>query len=257
MIFLQAKIVNTFFILLLLAVAITHCFISIPFYIYFLLGLIWLTLTTIGSFNILWNYHLPSLNSNPHCTQSQIAITFDDGPHPTYTPQVLALLKQYNAKATFFCIGKNVEAHPDLLKKIIKEGHIVGNHSYTHSDFFGFFNTQQVLAELNKTNAIIKKYTGQDIQLFRPPFGVTNPSIKKALLQSSYISIGWNVRSLDTVIKNPAKIYHRITKNLKSGDIILLHDTSSRTVETLEKLLIFLKQKQLKAVTVKELLELK
>lgn len=259
--FLKHKTVNLFFVLLLTILLVANFFIVVPFYVFVVLVLIWIILTTIGSFNILWNYHVPSLNYRvknygDNSKNKQIALTFDDGPHPVYTPQVLDLLKQYNIKASFFCIGKNIEAQPELLKKIIAEGHLVANHTYSHSDFFGFYNVKKVVEELEKTNQIVKDLVDLDIKLFRPPFGVTNPSIKKGLLATEHTSIGWSVRSLDTVIKSKEKILNRITQKLKSGDIVLLHDISQQTVETLKDLLVFLERQQFEPVRVDELLEI-
>ncbi len=151
-------------------------------YWYILILLIgWLLLTIAGSAFIGWNYHFKSFNSNPKTEKNQIAITFDDGPNPEYTPQVLKLLRAYNAKATFFCIGNQIEKHPKLFKTIIDEQHSVGNHTYSHSNNFGFFSTQKVISELEKTNAIIKEQTGLEVLLYRPAFGVTNPNIKRAI----------------------------------------------------------------------------
>lgn len=259
--FLKHKIVKPFFVLLLTALMAASFFVTVPFYVFILVGLTWLVITTMGSFNILWNYHMPSLNyrvenDGNQSQNKQIALTFDDGPHPIYTSQVLILLKQHHIKATFFCIGKNIEAHPELFKKIIAEGHLVANHTYNHSDFFGFYNVKKVIEELEKTNQIVKDLVGVEMKLFRPPFGVTNPSIKKALLATKHTSIGWSVRSLDTVIKTKEKILNRITQKLTSGDIVLLHDTSQLTVDVLEELLVFLKKQEFEAVRVDELLEL-
>lgn len=254
---LKSKIVNTLFILLFVVLIIVRFFVIFPSYTFLLIGLCWFVITGISSFNISWNYHLTSVSSNSNCQDKKIAITFDDGPNPNYTPQILALLRKHQIKVTFFCIGKNIENHPELLKKIVAEGHIIGNHSYSHSDMFSFYNDRKVLAELDKTNALAKKLTNREMKLFRPPLGVTNPYIKKALFASRHTSIGWNIRSFDTYIKKKEKILHRITNKLKGGDIILLHDTNQITVEVLKDFLIFLKKQQFEPVTVGKLLNIK
>ncbi len=255
--FLKFKSVNTFCLLLLLLLLIARFYIIIPYGTFLFIGFIWLVLTIVGSFNILWNYHFPLLSFNPNCKGKKIALTFDDGPNPTYTPQVLELLRSHQIKATFFCIGKNIAKHPELLKKIVAEGHTIGNHSYSHSNFLGFYSKKKIVEELNKTNTLVRELTGQEMKLFRPPFGVTNPSIKKGLLVSKHTSIGWNIRSLDTVIKEKKKIFRRIIRKLKPGAIILFHDTSQRTVEVLKDLLVFLDRQQFQAVSVEELLNIK
>src|SRR5690606_17833233 len=106
---------------------------------------------------------------------------FDDGPHPDFTPQILKLLRQHNAKATFFCIGKKVAQHPEIVKGIIAEGHIIGNHTYSHTKAFGFLSTKKVTDELQTTEETIERLTGLKTKLYRPAFGVTNPNISTAV----------------------------------------------------------------------------
>ena len=201
--------------------------------------LFWLLLTVIGSFHIGFNYHLEALHANKNLAENQIALTFDDGPHPDITPKVLDLLKKYNAQATFFCIGKNVEAHADLFLNILEEGHLVGNHTYSHSNAFGFFSTKKVISELESTNDIVEKLSGKKMALYRPAFGVTNPNINKAVQKTNMLPIGWSIRSLDTTHLPKERVLGRITKKISKGDIVLLHDTNLKTVAVLERLLLF------------------
>ncbi len=229
---------------------------NVPAWLYVLFVFIWIFITAIGSFQIKWNYHFQSLNHNYKISENQISITFDDGPNPNFTPKVLFLLKQNNAKATFFLIGKNAEKYPEIVRQIIDEGHTIGNHSYSHSKNFGFFSSEKVTAELNRTNALLKKIIGKELKMFRPPFGVTNPNIKKALKNTGHFPIGWSKRGFDTSNLSKNKILHRITSNLKKGDIILLHDTSEKSVAVLEQLLLTLPSHKLQAVPVDRLLEI-
>jgi peptidoglycan/xylan/chitin deacetylase (PgdA/CDA1 family) len=222
-----------------------------------LLFFLFLSITVCGSFFIQWNYHLTSLHTNKNIAKNQIALTFDDGPHPEFTPKVLDLLKKHRAKATFFCIGQHIEKHPELFKRILDEGHSVGNHTYSHSKFFGFFGTERVISELNRTKKIVKNIIGKSLELYRPAFGVTNPMIEKAVKHLKVQSIGWSIRSLDTTSRSEKAILNRITEKVSKGDIILLHDTGQKTVHVLEQLLLFLKDKNLESVTVDKLLELK
>ena len=229
---------------------------DVPAWLYILFVLFWILITAIGSFQIKWNYHLQSLNHNFKTSENHISITFDDGPNPIYTPKVLSLLKENNAKATFFLIGKKAEKQPDLVRQILSEGHAIGNHSYSHSKNFGFFSSENVAAELKRTNSILKEITGKELKLFRPPFGVTNPNIKKALKTTGHLSIGWSKRSFDTTSLSEKRIVKRITSNLKKGDIILLHDSSAKTVAVLEQLLLTLQPQKLQSVPVDRLLEI-
>lgn len=254
---LNFKTVNSVSVVLLIGFIVSYLFFSFPFYGFILLFLAWITLTTIGSFNILWNYFLKAYHNNPHIKTNSIAITFDDGPHPEITPKILTLLKKHQAKATFFCIGKHIAQHPEIAKQIDNDGHLIGNHSYHHNTNFGFLNHQQVIEEITQTDTHIYNAINKKPLLFRPPFGVTNPSIAKAIKATKHNVIGWNVRSLDTAIKNEDKILNRITKNLQKGDVILLHDTSYKSLKVLEQLLLFMKEKNYTSIRIDELLKIK
>jgi len=166
----------------------------------------------------------------------------------------LELLKKHQAKATFFCIGRNLETYPELTKTILEQGHTIGNHTYSHSPAFGFFSTKKVVVELQRTNGLITQLVKKSPLLYRPIYGVTNPAIKRAVKQLNLKSIGWNVRSLDTVL-NENQAYNRLLK-IKKGDLILLHDTSQKTVNILERLLRSLSEQNLSSVTVDELLNI-
>jgi peptidoglycan/xylan/chitin deacetylase (PgdA/CDA1 family) len=240
-----------------IALLLLNYFIVISQGIYFILLLIWFLITAFGSISIGWNYHLKSLNNNKEILENQVAITFDDGPNPEFTSKVLSLLKKYQAKATFFCIGKNIKAHQELFKKIVSEGHTVANHTYSHSNFFGFFSVKKVVSELRQTNKVVKEISGLEMKLYRPAFGITNPHIKKALKITGLHSIGWSKRSLDTTSLSEKTILNRVTHNLKKGDIILLHDSSLKTLNVLEQLLLFLQANHMQSVTVDQLLSLK
>ena len=254
---LKFKSVNSISSLLFIGLLIAYIFFSFSVWWIILLLFAWLLITIAGSSLIGWNYHFTSLNSNPKTDKNQIAITFDDGPNPEFTPKVLALLKKYNAKATFFCIGQLIEKHPEIFKNIIEQGHTIGNHTFSHSTNFGFFSTEKVVSELQQTNKIIKQQSGLDAQLYRPVFGVTNPRIKRAVKITGLQPIGWNRRSLDTRNITEKRILKRVTQNLKKGDVVLLHDTSEKTIAVLEQLLLFLQQQKITSVTIDNLFNIK
>lgn len=254
---LKRRIINGICVALLLAMLVLNFFFQIPWWSFVVLLFIWFLITLGGSFFIQWNYHLNSLHSNKSIPKNQIALTFDDGPHPEFTPMALDLLKAHKARATFFCIGHHIEKHPELFKRILADGHTVGNHTYSHSKSFGFFGTEKVIDELKQTKALVKKLTGKSMNLYRPAFGVTNPVIERTVKQLDIVSIGWNVRSLDTTSRPEKLIMKRITSRLSKGDVILLHDTSHKTINVLEQLLLFLEEKNLESVTIEELLQLK
>lgn len=220
-----------------------------------LVGFIWSLIVFWGSAFIGSNYHIKTYCGNPLETEKKIALTFDDGPNEM-TLLVLDVLKKYNVKATFFCIGKNIETHPDILKRAIEEGHTVGNHTYSHSPFFDFYDKDQVIAEIKRTDDLIESVLGKKVNLFRPPYGVTNPSIRRALAVTKHKTIGWNIRSFDGGIKNEKFIFDRIINRIKPGGIVLLHDTAIQTVSVLEQLLMFLQEKNYAVVPLDELLNL-
>lgn len=153
-----------------------------------------------------------------------VALTFDDGPHPVHTPLVLDILKEKNIRAAFFVKGRAAAMHPEILKRIDEEGHILGNHSWSHSFWFDFFSFRRMRKDLETTNILIEEITGRIPRFFRPPYGVTNPPLARAIMETGMITIGWNIRSLDTLKGDPEKILSRISSSLSPGSIILMHD---------------------------------
>ena len=254
---LKYSVINGLALTLFVGLLILDLWMDISIYSYIGLFIVWFLITGFGSWYIEWNYHLTSLHCNSTLTQKAVAISFDDGPHPEFTPEVLQLLKKYNAKATFFLIGKNAEKYPELVSEILSEGHSIGNHTYSHAKNFGFFSTQKVISELKRTNQIVTQLTGLKMMLYRPAFGVTNPMIKRALRQLGMQSIGWNKRSYDTTNLGQKQVYRRVVKQLKKGDIILLHDRSKKTVDVLEQLLLFLQENGFNAITVNKMFGIK
>lgn len=218
------------------------------FWVHLFCFLVFSTVVVWGSFDIQLGYFVNSI-THKRTKIKEVALTFDDGP-TEFTPQFLDLLKENNVKATFFCIGRQIEKYPETFQRIIAEGHTVGNHTYSHANNTGFLSTSKMMEEIEKCDEVMEKIGNIKTNLYRPPFGVTNPSIAKAIKKTNKISIGWNVRSLDTITENEKKIYRKVTKNLKKGSIILLHDTSEKTHQVLVDLLLFLKDKKYSTFTV-------
>ncbi len=249
------KNISIFFILLLLLLFLLNLYIAIHVWYFLAVIFLWIGINAFGSSRISSNYHVKAFCNNPLEKEKKIALTFDDGPSE-FTLEVLELLKKYNAKASFFCIGKNIEKHPEIVKQIIAQGHLVGNHSYSHSNFFDFYNARQIQEEIEKTDALLEKLTSKKINFFRPPYGVTTPSIRRALKLTGHKTIGWNIRSLDGGTKNQELILNRITKRVSPGGIVLLHDTGEHSVLVLEQFLQFLQQNNYQVVSIEELLNL-
>jgi peptidoglycan/xylan/chitin deacetylase (PgdA/CDA1 family) len=223
------------------------------FWVYLFCFLMFCFVVIWGSFDIQLGYFVDSI-THKRTKLKEVALTFDDGP-TEFTPKFLDLLKKNQIKATFFCIGKQIEKYPDTFQRIISEGHSLGNHTYSHSNNTGFLSTSKMIEEIEKCDDVIFEIGNIKTNLYRPPFGVTNPNISKAIKKKHKVSIGWNIRSLDTITKDEKKIYRNVTRNLKKGSIILLHDTSEKTYHVLENLLLFLKDKEYSVFTVDTLIK--
>jgi peptidoglycan-N-acetylglucosamine deacetylase len=250
---LKFNILSVLYILLLIL-----CILFVEGFYLILVSLIVLTTLYIsiiawGVSNIQSQMFVKSYNSNPK-VPNKVALTFDDGPHEVNTPKIIKILKEYEAKASFFLIGENIAKFGQLAKNIYAEGHLIGNHTYYHSNTFPFKLPGQIKLELLKTQQEIEKITGRQNKFFRPPFGVTNHFIAKAISNLGLKVIGWNIRSYDTTNKQKEQILKRIIKNLKGGDIILLHDKTKDICWLTVEILKYLKQNKLKTVTIEELL---
>lgn len=190
-----------------------------------------------GSVNIDSDFYCRVLCSgNRH--KNAIALSFDDGPDKKITPEILEILKKHEIKAAFFCIGSKAEENQALVNRIFQEGHIIGSHSYSHHFFFDLFSPARMSEELRKTENILYRIINKRILMFRPPYGVTNPPLAKALKRLDYHVIGWSLRSKDTVLHDD-KLFERLTGKLKGGDIVIFHDTIAPTVGILDKFIKF------------------
>jgi peptidoglycan-N-acetylglucosamine deacetylase len=154
----------------------------------------------------------------------KIALSFDDGPNPDVTPWVLDQLDKYSAKATFFCVGERVRAHPEIAREIVKRGHLIENHSDQHSHAFSTFGFSRLGRDIDAAQAVIAEHTGRAPKLFRAPAGLRSPLLEPVLARRGLILASWTRRGFDTVESNPEKIYARLARNIAAGDILLLHD---------------------------------
>ncbi len=215
--------------------------------------LIFLIILFFGSAFIRLNFYLNSICKSYEKNTNDVFISFDDSPNNDTTPLILDILEKHGVKATFFIIGNKAEKNLALVKEIANKGHILGNHSYSHSNFFPLKSKSKVIKEIQKTDSIIKKINPKELNLFRPPFGVTNPIIATSVKNTNYKTIGWSLRSLDTIIKKPEKLLKRLYNKTKGGDIILLHDNSiSHCI--LEKYIVFLKKNNYNLRTIDKLI---
>ncbi|HEY4155097.1 MAG TPA: polysaccharide deacetylase family protein [Puia sp.] len=218
--------------------------------------LAYLSVLFCGSYFIQLGFFFKSICSGPH-TQREIALSFDDGPDPFFTPVILDLLKERGVETIFFCIGKKIPGNENILHRIVAEGHLIGNHSYSHQRFFDLFGPDKMHEDLQQMNEAIQAATGLLPRLFRPPYGVTNPNLKKAVERNRFISIGWNLRSYDTVIRDENRLMQRVLRRIKPGSILLFHDTSETTVKILPDLIGKVQQDGYRIVRLDKMLKLK
>ncbi len=183
----------------------------------------------------------------------QVALTFDDGPHATLTPRLLDILKERNVKATFFLVGTNVEAHPDIVKRIVTEGHEVASHSLTHPNL-GKMAEGSVTEQLERTHRAIKAACGVDVVSFRPPYGSFTVTQRAwAASRFGYRTILWDVDPLDWKVRDSAKVEAEILRGTTPGSIVLMHDIHKTTVDAVPSVIKGLAEKGLEFVTVSAL----
>lgn len=185
--------------------------------------------------------------------QQLVAITFDDGPHAVNTPKLLELFKKNDVKVTFFVVGRNVRKHPDLAKRMLTEGHELGNHTTTHADLAKLGDLEKVRKEIEDTQRILKETIGKPAILFRAPFLSHDENVWTVLkdmpsINASRLTIDWSGES------TPQSIFDQATKDTKAGDIVLMHSWPNKTIEAMPRIIKALQAKGLKLVTVSDLL---
>ncbi|HEY0656450.1 MAG TPA: polysaccharide deacetylase family protein [Chryseosolibacter sp.] len=250
---LKNKTVNIFFVLALITIMISDNFSEIPLWIYLLIILVYSLMQAYGSIVLSAEFFV-DVRSSGERSLNQVALTFDDGPIPGMTDQILAVLEHYQVSAAFFCIGNRIKENPTLLTRINSKGHIVGNHSYWHGKLFDLQTAGAIHRELADTNEVIFETLGVRPNFFRPPYGVTNPMVASAIRQGGFKTIGWSIRSLDTVIKDSEKLFKKVSSTVQGGDIILFHDSSESTLAILPRLIEHIQKSGLRIVRLDELL---
>lgn len=178
-----------------------------------------------------------------------VALTFDDGPSPKTTPIALELLKKYNAKGTFFMVGHAVEGNEEIVKQVVAEGHQIGNHSWDHP-VLTKISLEKAKSQINDTTAALKKASGLDVHIMRPPYGAINETIQAAVDQSFIL---WDVDTLDWKNRNTASIMKEVRK-AQPGSIILMHDVHQTTIDALPLILQYLTEQGFEMVTIEELM---
>ncbi|MCX6244186.1 MAG: polysaccharide deacetylase family protein [Bacteroidetes bacterium] len=198
--------------------------VPVHYWYYILLVAAYLAVSFSMSFFIRSEYHMKAL-CFAETEEKVFAITFDDGPDREHTPLLLDVLKELNIPATFFCIGRKIKGNQDILHRMNAEGHLIGMHSFSHSNWFDFYSSRRMKKEFDQTSRLITEATGKNPLLFRPPYGVINPMVKSALNETDFYVIGFSNRVWDTSSRNENVVLERLKKKLKPGDVVLLHDT--------------------------------
>lgn len=180
-----------------------------------------------------FSLHTPTVRTTP--LQGTVALTFDDGPTEKYTPQILAILKKYHIKATFFMVGMNAKAHPDMVKLVLAEGHAINSHSQTHA-MLTKINDAKLRWEVAEPQVIIYNIIGKKPVCLRYPFGASNKHVRAVIRENGMMPVpmGWN--SFDYERPGTQKIVSWVLKNAHSGQVFLFHDGFDKREQTVEAL---------------------
>ncbi len=189
------------------------------------------------------------------CGKNVVALTFDDGPHPTLTDKILGILDKYDVKATFFEIGANVRQYPQVTERVIAAGHEIGNHTDSHLFLHGF-SRDKVTSEINSADDAIFSEFEYETHFLRPPGGIYDKAVVSAAAEEEKIIALWSIDTLDWSHKSCREISDEVLKNVKGGDVILMHDYiagKAHTAEALEIIIPELLSRGYKFVTMSDM----
>lgn len=187
----------------------------------------------------------------------KVALTFDDGPDIEVTSKILKILREEHVPATFFVTGRMVKEYPQMLKQIDEEGHVIGNHSWSHPQLTKL-SSEKIESELHRTNEIIEKVVGKKVLLFRPPYGATNSRVQQVIKKNGFLIINWSVDTNDWRGNSGSTIEKIVKQQVSPGGIILQHNAGNKlqgTIDALPKMISFLKSQGYQLVTVDQLLD--
>jgi peptidoglycan-N-acetylglucosamine deacetylase len=188
----------------------------------------YLALVLGGVFFLRWRVFVDAVVRGPRGAHG-VALTFDDGPHPKWTPRVLATLAEHQAQATFFLVARKAEQYPEVVRAIVDAGHAVGLHSYAHDRLFALRRSGRVRADLERGLGVLERLTGSRPTLFRPPIGHTNPVIAGVVDELDLTVVGWSAAGRDGVASARVDdVITRVRRDLRDGAIVLLHDAPER-----------------------------
>jgi peptidoglycan-N-acetylglucosamine deacetylase len=246
---------NIVFICLIGACLAAVGFFGYPFYGLIILVLAYLLLFSYGCYYIGSNFFVRVI-CRVKTKNKVIALTFDDGPDAANTPIILEILKGNYAEAAFFCVGARIDENAGLLRQVYDAGHLIGNHTYSHHTWFDLFPAGKMLDDMNRMDQATARVITKTPKLFRPPYGVTNPAMRRATVKGNYTPVGWSVRSYDTVIKNERRLLSRVVRRLKPGAVFLFHDRCPVTVAILPEFINHVKSKGFEIIRLDKMLNL-
>ncbi len=189
-------------------------------------------------------------SSEDPAERKRVALTFDDGPHPVYTEELLDGLKERGAKATFFVIGRNIPGNEDLIRRMDEEGHLIGNHTYDHVKISDMCKAD-ACEQIEKTSALVRELTGKDTEFVRPPFGEWNKELECSFVM---IPVLWDVDPKDWTTNSVSDVVRRVLEDTKNGDIILLHDYYRSSVQAALQIVDSFQKQGYEFVTVDKLI---
>lgn len=169
----------------------------------------------------------------PNCrriatSEPVVALTFDDGPHPQVTPRVLDILREHDARATFFLIGRLAERHPDIVRRIVAEGHQIGNHTWSHSYLFWAWFPRLLREDLERGQRVLQALSGAPCRWFRAPVGMKAPWLSEVLERLGLSLVSWDLRFLTRGATDPARLTRKLRRRLAPGSVLMLHDGHDR-----------------------------
>ena len=251
---LTARVFYIVNILLVACLIAANHYIGVPFWWYIILALLSVSYLFFACINLSWSFFIPSL-CHAETSERVVALSFDDGP-AAYTGEILDVLRKEGVEASFFCIGRNISGKEDTLRRLHAEGHVIGNHSFSHHFWFDMWGAAKMTLDMADMDKEVQRATGLKPLLFRPPYGVINPNLAAAIRRGGYTTIGWSVRSFDTSIKDEQKLLSRITDSLAPGDVILLHDSMAITAAILPELIGRIKAKGFNIIRLDKMLNI-
>ncbi len=188
--------------------------------------------------------------------KNSLSLTFDDGPDAINTPLILDILKKHNIKATFFIIGKNIAGNEELLERMHAEGHVLGNHTWSHTNLWDLYSSGRMADDILENIRETERITRKRMKFFRPPYGVINPMVAKAIRKTGVTVVAWSFRSFDTSCGDPGLLLDKTMKKTRPGDVMLFHDRMGLTAGILEKIIVSLQERGFGFIPLEEMLKL-